>query len=1049
MKKSNLRATAAWQALALLGAGSVVLTAAPAFAQTTEPGAQVDPNAVPTQVNEETQDEQGQTQNPAPGEPVAGATVDTEGDDAIVVTGTILRATAKATPSPVQVVDFDESEKRGINTVNDAIQTLSANGAGALPNSFTAGGAFAAGASAASLRGLLTSNTLTLFDGLRAAYYPLADDGTRNFVDLNTVPDAVVDRIEVLKDGASSTYGADAIAGVVNIITKRQINGLHLNFSGGVSKYGDSGELNGSATYGFGDLDDNGYNAYISASYYKLGGIEQRDRGFPYNNGSCDVGFYTAFINTGECAPLNVAGSPVIFVRPSGENTNLGVGATGVGFELLNPAAGCQGFPEYHLSDEELENNLGVPETICTDDRVHNYFDITWPLARASVSGRVTANVTDTIEAYAMFNWVKTHTWGSAGPAVLRNTRTPPGLFPQNLVTTATLALPIYVCPDGTDCANDPARTLNPNNPFAAPSAQFPNGSQARVGATFAPTAWGQFESSDIKTRGVRIASGFQGQFANDWRWKLDGTGMWVRNNYGRSGYAYLPALQNAINTGELNWVNPELTPQSVLDEVFPEINNKSTSHLYQVQGSVAADLMELQGGPLQLGVGASWRWEAVDAPSANPDRDFDGNILTEEDAENLTPEEVFEVVDPNNRFLRVNPFASSGKRDVKSLYAELLAPVIDQIDISLSARQDWYSTGNSAFSPKAGIKITPIREIALRGSWSKGFRIPSFAEGAGTPTTGYVTVTANNVPDAYAANFDTPAELGYLTYSLGQSSLPNADLKPEKSKNLTLGVVAEPIRNLSFSVDYWNIKKTDVITTSDTTPVVEAYYAGQPLPEGAFVIPEVAVAIPQGATTNLPRIAVVGTPFVNAASQKARGIDFAADAKFDIGNGMRFNSNLEASKLLKLDTCFVTGCQQFAGTIGPYVAVSAAGSPKWRGSWQNILEFGRAYASLTAFYTSGYKLTAEDITGPDSKDDCGNTLAGDGSCKAKKTLYWNLGAGIDVTDDMNVYMNINNLFDKDPPLDTATYGGYLYNPAWSHPMMVGRFFRFGAKVKM
>ena len=126
MKKSNLRATAAWQALALLGAGSVLLTAAPAAAQTTEPGAQVDPNAVPTTADEAA-DEAGQTQNPPPGEPVAGVTTDTEADDAIVVTGTILRATAKATPSPVQVVDFDEAEKRGINTVNDAIQNQPAD----------------------------------------------------------------------------------------------------------------------------------------------------------------------------------------------------------------------------------------------------------------------------------------------------------------------------------------------------------------------------------------------------------------------------------------------------------------------------------------------------------------------------------------------------------------------------------------------------------------------------------------------------------------------------------------------------------------------------------------------------------------------------------------------------------------------------------------------------------------------------------------------------------------------------------------------------------
>src|SRR6202044_615361 len=114
-----------------------------------------------------------------------------------------------------------------------AIQNLSLNNSGALPNSFTANGAFASGASGASLRGLTTNSTLVLFDGMRSAYFPLPDDGTRNFVDLNTIPDVIVDRVEVLQDGASSTYGADAIAGVINVITKKQFQGLTASGEGG------------------------------------------------------------------------------------------------------------------------------------------------------------------------------------------------------------------------------------------------------------------------------------------------------------------------------------------------------------------------------------------------------------------------------------------------------------------------------------------------------------------------------------------------------------------------------------------------------------------------------------------------------------------------------------------------------------------------------------------------------------------------------------------------------------------------------------------------
>ena len=141
-------------------------------------------------------------------------------DEPIVVTGSILRRTNTEAPSPVTVLSAETLEERGINTVADAVQRLSANGAGTITQGWNTGFNFASGANAPALRGLTVQSTLSISDGLRMAPYPLADDGQRNFVDLNTIPNAVVERIEVLRDGASSTYGADAIAGVINIIPK-------------------------------------------------------------------------------------------------------------------------------------------------------------------------------------------------------------------------------------------------------------------------------------------------------------------------------------------------------------------------------------------------------------------------------------------------------------------------------------------------------------------------------------------------------------------------------------------------------------------------------------------------------------------------------------------------------------------------------------------------------------------------------------------------------------------------------------------------------------
>lgn len=217
---------------AALSALIVSTLAAPAFAQSTATGDE--PPSQPTTV------------------PATTATQG-DGDQEIVVTGSILRRTNAETPSPVTVLSAESLQLRGINTVAEAVQRLSANGAGTITQGWNTGSNFATGANAVSLRGLTVQSTLTVFDGLRMAPYPLADDGHRNFVDLNTIPNAIIERIEVLRDGASSTYGADAVAGVINVITKKQIQGVHLNGSAGISQRGDAAEQRIDLTLGYGD----------------------------------------------------------------------------------------------------------------------------------------------------------------------------------------------------------------------------------------------------------------------------------------------------------------------------------------------------------------------------------------------------------------------------------------------------------------------------------------------------------------------------------------------------------------------------------------------------------------------------------------------------------------------------------------------------------------------------------------------------------------------------------------------------------------------------
>jgi iron complex outermembrane receptor protein len=126
----------------------------------------------------------------------------------IVVTGTLFRRTDTETPSPVTVLSAESLSRAGITTASDAIRSISADGAGSIGTGFQSG--FSAGGSAVSLRGLGVSSTLVLIDGLRSTNFPLNDDGHNAYVDLNSIPFSLLDKIEVLKDGASSSYGADA-----------------------------------------------------------------------------------------------------------------------------------------------------------------------------------------------------------------------------------------------------------------------------------------------------------------------------------------------------------------------------------------------------------------------------------------------------------------------------------------------------------------------------------------------------------------------------------------------------------------------------------------------------------------------------------------------------------------------------------------------------------------------------------------------------------------------------------------------------------------------
>src|ERR1043165_1453433 len=190
----------------------------------------------------------------------------------VEVTGSNIKRIDAETVSPVQIITRDQIERTGQPTVADVLRNLPSN-TGSLGESFST--SFAPVAAGFSLRGLGQKTTLVLLNGRRVAGYGFAQNLQDTFVDLNSIPSAAVQRIDILKDGASAIYGSDAIAGVVNIILRKDYQGFDISASGGF--FEGKNDYRVTAAGGFGDLGSDGYNIFATLDYYKRDLLLQKD----------------------------------------------------------------------------------------------------------------------------------------------------------------------------------------------------------------------------------------------------------------------------------------------------------------------------------------------------------------------------------------------------------------------------------------------------------------------------------------------------------------------------------------------------------------------------------------------------------------------------------------------------------------------------------------------------------------------------------------------------------------------------------------------------
>lgn len=948
----------------------------------------------------------------------------------IVVTGSLFRRTDTETPSPVTVLTSENLQRAGISTASDAIRSISADGAGSIGTGFQSG--FSAGGSAVSLRGLGVSSTLVLVDGLRSTNFPINDDGHNAYVDLNSIPFSLIDRIEVLKDGASSSYGADAIGGVVNLKLKKQFVGVKGSMEAGESDRGDAEHRRADITLGYGDYAENGWNVYVNAEYQKDGRVSNHSRGFPYNTQDLlSIGGIDG----------NTADSTLTTATPNAVVTRV------TQSDLNNPLTGKAGAPltsAYQSLNLNCTNGTytvtsgAAQGTGCKWNLVDSYNQIQPLQKRYAFNGRLSVRLRENVEAYATGSYSRSEVDIISAPRALRATQ-PFGGAPSLASSNPGIVLPVWICAAGVNCAADPTHTLNPNNPFAATYANDPSNGAARIYYLFGDIRSGSNRVNEV----IRGTFGFNGSFGDDWNWRIDAAGARDNLKLTQFGYLNIANTLKAINTGAYNFVDPSKNTEAVRDFVSPDLVTPSHSSMMSLDASITHKLWTLPGGDMQLALGAQIRKE---------------------------------VLENNNQNARLDTWTLStasafGKHTVKAGFFEIAAPVLDTLELNVSGRYDDYSEGFSHFSPKFGAKFTRIKQLAFRGTYSKGFRAPTFAEsGPRSQYAGFVTTTPPGpfqIAHGGLISGPTPNTNPYAqAYSLGRGVAGNPDLKPEKSRSFTLGTIYEPTRWLSLTVDYYNVKKSDLIVSGPKiSDAVSAYYAAGSQTAGCAAVAAVGagyscnvVDAPDPLFPNAqPRVLIINVPYVNANYSQTSGVDFSATGKFAITDAIKWTSRVEVTHVLKYDLHTDDGkVQHYAGTLGPYDLSSGNGTPDWKGNWQNTVSFGDKYTlSATAYYVGKIRSAAADTNGSDQCP-AGNPYGGAGNpdvanrfCYIKKFINVDLNGTAEIKDGVQLYANVGNVFDKKAPIAPGAYASAPnFLTTYHYAGLIGRTFKVGVRFE-
>ncbi len=967
----------------------------------------------------------------------------------VVVTGTRIRGGFES-PTPLTVLSLADIQNGSpSNNIADFVNQLPALAGSTRPaNSRLNLSSGQAGINALNLRNLGPERTLVLLDGRRSV--PSTING---LVDINTLPQALIERVEVVTGGASAAYGSDAVAGVVNFVLNKKYQGLKVSIDSGITDKGDG------ANYSFevaGGTSFAGGRGHILLS----GEVAHRDGIFSVDRDWNQTGFlrfenpaYNATTNSGVPFYIYVRGAGAANSTPGGLITN---SAGTVANSLRGVYFGTGGQPlqyQYGALTYPVVSGSAVPvRTQGGDWRVNDSgrrIGLDPQDDRYGVFGRASFEVSDGIELFAEGSYNRQHVFFNAGP---------------NLATGAVLNA------TGCSAAATPAAAPLTCNAFlynALGPTRLQGVTSVTVATTFADLP---FRAVDNKREAQRYAVGAEGDlqlFGKAAPWNVYAqygrvdTREQLRNiqNVTRltnaTNVAFAPAgnaagyaagsIQCLINLDAntanddracvplnrlgIGVANPAAIPY-VLGDPYRE------QRLQQITAGTNVSLTPFAtwAGDVSVAVGAEYRQEKVSGfvPSEFqplPVRDANGN-----------------VTGASNRWSVGNYLASVGRYDVKEAYLETAVPLGFGLEFNGAVRATDYSTAGYVTTWKAGATWQPIEDIRLRVTRSRDIRAPNLNELFQAGTANSDSVTNPGFQDGRSPAFIAAGQPAQASYSYSGFATGNPRLGAEKADQWNAGVVVTPrfLPGFNLSVDYFDIKVNSGISTFSAQQIVNLCYLGNQ----AFCD---AVSIDAGRTQNAaqPYLIIRSQPF-NAASQKVRGVDI--DASYRLPLDRLFGETNGAVTVRGVATRYIEN--RFDSGVPQSIVLNSVGvnggqstTPTW------------IYRASVAVDTDDFSITAVG-RGVSAGKYVANGIECQTNCPVSTTnfpTYQSNRIGGLFYADLNLtqkvrfdgaeaqfFINVTNVFDRDPMLLPET--GLAANSTYSD--LLGRQFRVGIRMQ-